>query len=169
MRVQAHMSAVATGLVFVGATHGSSYDVDANLARNIKERAQALGLAQRVTFVEATHQIERYYRAADSFVLTSIREGMPIALLEAMATGLPCIATRLRGVTDTVIDHGINGLLIEPGDAEGLAGALRTLIENRSFAGVLGERARGRIIGGYAIAQAADDYLDAYRTIMSCA
>ena len=55
------------------------------------------------------HAIDKYFRAADLYVLPSIREGLSIALLEAMSTGLPCVATRLPGSTDTMIDDGVNG------------------------------------------------------------
>ncbi|MES1254938.1 MAG: glycosyltransferase family 4 protein, partial [Acidobacteriota bacterium] len=104
-------------LVFVGATVGPYYEVDESLAGAIRRRAAALDVAGSVLFVEATDEIERFYRAADIYVLPSVREGLPNALLEAMASGLACIATRLPGVTDAMIDDGRDGLLVPPDDA----------------------------------------------------
>ena len=123
-----------TGLVFVGATRSRYYEVDPGLAQKIRAAAQHLGMEKHVIFVEVTHEIEKYYRAANVFVLPSRREGLPNALLEAMATGLPCVASKLQGVTDVVIDHGINGLLVPPGDVAALEEALRFLLQDPTCA-----------------------------------
>ena len=63
-------------------------------------------------FRAATHEIENYYRAADLVVMPSLREGLPNVLLEAMACGLPVVASRLPGSTDMVITDGVNGRLV---------------------------------------------------------
>jgi glycosyltransferase involved in cell wall biosynthesis len=76
-----------------------------------------------------TADIGAYLRAADIFVLPSHSEGMSNALLEAMACGLPSIATRV-GAAETMIEHGHNGVLVEPGDPDKLARALDRLIED---------------------------------------
>ena len=153
----------STGLVFVGATRSRYYEVDSSLAQNIQAEAQQLGVEKQVVFVEMTLEIEKYYRAADVFVLSSSREGLPNSLLEAMATGLPCVVSRLPGVTDGVIDHRINGLLFPPGDGAALEGALRFLLQDPTFAQELGRRARQTVEAGYSIAQTAGSYLDAYQ------
>jgi glycosyltransferase involved in cell wall biosynthesis len=76
-----------------------------------------------------TADIGAYFRAADIFVLPSHSEGMSNALLEAMACGLPAVATRV-GAAETMIEHGRNGVLVEPADPEGLGQALGRLIED---------------------------------------
>lgn len=154
------------GLVFVGATSSRCYDVDLDLAQKIKAEVQSLGVEKHVVFVEVTHEIEKYYRAADVFVLPSIQEGLPNALLEAMTTGLPCVASRLPGITDVVIDHGVNGLLVPPGDAIALEGALRFLLQNPTRAQELGRRARGTVEQRYSIRQTAAHYLRAYQCLV---
>lgn len=156
---------LATGLVFIGATRSRYYEVDPALARKIQDEAQRLGVEKRVVFVEATHEIEKYYRAADVFVLPSSREGLSNALLEAMATGLPCVASNLRGVTDVVIDNGVNGLLVPPGDVGALEAALRFLLHDPSFALQLGRRARDTVEERYSIAQTASRMLEAYERL----
>ena len=95
------------------------------------------------------HTIEHYFRAADIYVLPSIREGFPIALLEAMSTGLPCVASRLPGSTDAIIDDGVNGLLVAPDDAEGFAAAIARLLDDRDAAARLGAAARQTVIERY--------------------
>lgn len=153
----------STGLVFVGATRSRYYEVDPALAQNIQAEAQRLGVEKQVVFVEVTLEIEKYYRAANVFVLPSSREGLPNALLEGMATGLPCIASRIHGVTDVVIEHGVNGLLVPPGDVGALESALRSLLQDPTFAQELGRRARETVEASYSIARTAGSYLDAYQ------
>ncbi len=154
-----------TGLVFVGATRSRYYEVDSALAQKIQAEAQRLGVEKRVIFVEVIHKIEKYYRAADVFVLPSSREGLPNALLEAMATGLPCVVSRLPGVTDDVIHHGINGLLFPPGDGTALEGALRFLLQDPTRAKELGRKARETVEERYSITQIASRMLEAYERL----
>jgi glycosyltransferase involved in cell wall biosynthesis len=98
-------------------------------------------------------------------VLTSIREGLPIALLEAMSTGLACVASRLPGSTDAVIDHGVNGLLVAPDDEEGFADAIARLVEDRAMARRLGAAARHAAIERFSIRRTAGAWLTAYQEI----
>lgn len=154
-----------TGLLFIGATRGQYYEIDPHLARAMQDQARRLRLEDHVAFVELTHDIEQYYGAADIFVLPSVREGLPNALLEAMASGLPCIATRLPGSTDTVINDGVNGLLIPPRDVGALEHALRLLLQDRALAQVLGQRARQTIEERFAMTQIAQRHLEVYRHV----
>jgi glycosyltransferase involved in cell wall biosynthesis len=67
--------------------------------------------------------------AADAYLFPSFREGLSVALMEAMACGLPVVASRIRGNTD-LIDEGKGGYLVDPRDAEGMAQAIKTLVAN---------------------------------------
>ena len=80
----------------------------------------------------------------DVFVLPSYSEGVSLALLEAMAAGLPVIASRVGGLPEVVTD-GENGLLVPPRDADALAAALTRLLADPSLARQLGENARGYV------------------------
>ena len=155
----------ASALVFVGATRSQYAEVDPTLAPRLREAASGLGLGARTVFIERARRIERYYRAADLFVLPSSREGLPMALLEAMACGLPCVATRLSGSTDVVIDDGRNGRLVPSQDVRALEEALRWFIEHPAQARALGQQARLTIQARYAIAQTARRYLDVYERL----
>jgi glycosyltransferase involved in cell wall biosynthesis len=156
---------VPSGVVFVGATHSPYLEVDPSLAVMIRQRASLDGFADCVFFVESSHAIEKYFRAADMFVLPSIREGLSLALLEAMACGLPCVASRLIGSTDVVIDHGTNGLLVTPEDCDGLAESIRSVLVDRRFARRLGEGARRTVEDRYSIQDTAAAWLAAYREV----
>ena len=149
-------------LVLVGATRSTYYEVDTAIASRIQNDALWRGLAPRVRFVERADDIEVYYRAADIFVLPSLREGLPNALLEAMATGVPCIASRLPGVTDALIEDGASGLLIPPGDRAALTKALDDLLCDPRRAAVIGAAARQTIVDRYGLEQTAKRYLEMY-------
>jgi len=152
----------SSAIVFVGATSSPYYEVDASLAAGMREQALRLGLDARVRFIEATRSIEKYHRAADIFVLPSVREGLPNALLEAMACGTACIATRLHGVTDTLIDDGGSGILVPPREVAALEAALARLISDPQRAREMGMRARQRIERDFALTDTARRYLAAY-------
>lgn len=152
----------ACTLVFVGATHSKYFEVDDDLAGRMRARARERGLEDRLVFAGQTHRVEDYYRTADLFALPSGREGLPIALLEAMACGLPAVASRLPGATDAVIDDGVNGVLVPPGDAGALAGALGGLLGDPARCGRLGAAARATIERRYASGRVADAWLAAY-------
>jgi hypothetical protein len=100
---------------------------------------------RRSPFVESTLEIERYFRACDLYVLPSIREGLPIALLEAMASGLPCIATAIAGSTDTLLEDR-RGWLVPADDRPALTAALEALMADDEERRRCGAAARDLIV-----------------------
>jgi glycosyltransferase involved in cell wall biosynthesis len=85
-----------------------------------------LALTDSVRVLGTRHDVPRLLQAADVFLLTSVSEGIPLTLIEAMATGLPCVATRVGGVPEVVIDRH-TGLLAEVSNPESVAVALQAL------------------------------------------
>ncbi len=85
-------------------------------------------LKGKVRFLPAQKDIKKFYDQMNVLVLPSLSEGLPMTLLEGMAMELPVVATRVGGIPD-VIKDGFNGLLVEPQDVEGLAGAIYKIIE----------------------------------------
>jgi glycosyltransferase involved in cell wall biosynthesis len=152
-------------LVFVGATESQYFEVDGRLVAGMRDEVLGDGSAQRLRFAGVTHDVPSYLRAADVFVLPSRREGLPVALLEAMACGLPCIASRLKGSTEAVIEHGVNGLLVPPGDVDALAAALAGLLADPAARARLGAAARATITARYSSEHVAERWLDAYHVI----
>jgi glycosyltransferase involved in cell wall biosynthesis len=155
-------SSPSSGLVFVGATRATYQEIDSGLASTLRDRAAIDGLADRVLFVESTLAIDKYFRAADLFVLPSIREGLSIALLEAMSTGLACVATRLPGSTDTMIHDGVNGILVAPDDRDGFTAAIRLLLDDSERAARIGSAARQTVLNQYSIYKTAAAWLAVY-------
>jgi glycosyltransferase involved in cell wall biosynthesis len=106
----------------------------------IREKAAARGIADRTLFAGYRSPVEEAYAALDLFVLPSRREGLPIALLQAMAMGIPSVASRIRGNRELIVD-GENGRLAEVGSSDSLFEAIRELASNPEVAARLGETA----------------------------
>lgn len=110
--------------------------------RDTLERSvRALGLDGRVHFAGFQPDPSSWYSAMDAFVLPSLTEGTPMALLEAMAHGLPCIATSVGGVPDVLSDRR-NGLLVPSSDPVALASAMRRVLADHGFRSEMGAAGR---------------------------
>ena len=96
------------------------------LKEELEAFAREKGLADRVRFMGYRDDIPAFYAMADVFVFPSFREGLSVSVMEAMASGLPIVCSRIRGNTD-MVEEGVNGYLMEPGDPDSIAGALRRL------------------------------------------
>ena len=88
-----------------------------------KELAQSMGVGDRVIFTGYRTDVADFYKMADVFLFPSFREGLPVAVMEAMASGLPVVATRIRGSSDLVQQ----GDLFEPTDVDGIARAITSV------------------------------------------
>ncbi len=125
----------------------------------LEAQAAAAGLAEAVEFAGAVphHAMAALYRRADVFCLPSLYEGFPLAILEAMAAGLPVIASRVAGNPEAV-EHGASGLLVEPEDAAGLAAALGELLADPDRRRQMGEAARLRVEREFSIERVSAAY-----------
>lgn len=113
---------------------------------SLQRRAAALGLSDVVTFAGSVGQdrILDAYRQADVFCLASFAEGIPVVLMEAMSTGLPVVTTQIMGIPE-LVGHGESGLLVAPGDIEGLAEAIEGLAADPRLRARLGSAGRRRV------------------------
>lgn len=114
------------------------------LESSLSELSSELGVKDRVIFAGVTANVAEELLKADAFVMSSDYEGMPNALMEAMAAGLPCIVTDCPcGGPRSLITDGDNGFLIDVGDSEALSKKIMEVIDNPEKAREIGEKAKG--------------------------
>ncbi len=109
---------------------------------------------------------EDYMRASDVLCLPSYREGFPVTIIEAAATGVPAIGSRIYGITDAIVE-GETGLLFEAGDVQQLAQCMRTLAGDASLRRRMGQKARERALRDFAQAQLTAALLGYYRQLLT--
>jgi glycosyltransferase involved in cell wall biosynthesis len=141
-------------LFLVGPTTEDDYAV------RIRQRAQELGLQDAVRFVGFTDRTEDWYALADVLVFASTNEGFGNVLLEAMAHGMPVVARRLPGVTDSFIEHGETGLLFD--DAPGYLHAVNALAADPALRQRIGANARAVAAERFSLPQVAQHYAALY-------
>ncbi len=127
---------------------------DGPLMPELVEHARNLKIDHKVIFVGAADQrrIREYLDAADTLVLSSFLEGLPVVLMEAMAMALPVIATRVGGVTE-LVEHEQSGLLVDAGSVDGLAAALLRLAREPALRIQLGEAGRKKVLAEFSVQQ----------------
>ncbi len=123
---------------------------DGPLRRDLAEAAQRRGLESVLVFAGFRDDIDDLLSAMDVWVMSSLREGLPVALLEAMAAARPIVATTVGGIPDAVT-NGESALLVPPGDPEGLRAAIGRLLTDPGLARALAREARRRAEREYAI------------------
>ena len=125
-----------------------------------------LGLTDKIWFLGFRKNTELYLQASDIYCLPSRLEGFSLALLEAMASGLLCIATDIEGNNDA-IQNGENGFLFNPDDTEELANLLdKTLVGyNHQWAKEMGQRAREDVVKHFSLQHMVDAYRDIFRAV----
>jgi len=123
---------------------------DGSERQNLEEQARQLGLADSVAFTGFRADVADLLRAADLFVLPSLREGLPNTALEAMAAALPVVATAVDGVPEAVV-AGETGLLVPPGNAARLRDAVARLLTEPDLAARMGRAGRERVREHFAL------------------
>jgi len=134
-----------------------------NLNR-VKELTSELGVEDRVIFYGEVNNVEEYYKESCVFAFTSVSEGFPNALGEAMAAGLACISFDCEAGPSDLINDGVNGFLIPECDHEAYIQKLRLLINDKSLREKLGARAKERI-SEYSFERIGKQYLDFFEEV----
>ncbi len=127
----------------------------------LRKAVADLGLAGSVKLAGPKDDLLPWYRAADVFVLPSISEGLSNSMLEAMASGLAIMASRVGGAREAVLP-GVSGCLFDPLNRVELKACVRNFITDRSLPLKMGEQARKTAVEKYSMARVADDLLAIY-------
>ena len=123
-----------------------------------------LGLEGNVIFTGIRNDIPQILNIIDIFVLPSLKEGLPIALLEAMAAKKPVIATRVGAIADVIEDRK-TGLLIDPADKKEIFESIKSLLGNKEKANLLAENGYKKIKDEFSAENMAKEYIESYRGI----
>ena len=117
---------------------------------SLRSAVAAHGLGNYVTFTgpQNQEQVRALYRNSDVFALPSFAEGIPVVLMEAMASSVPCVTTRITGIPELIRD-GIDGMLVTPSDSLELADTLACLMDDPELRRELGEAGRRRVAEAY--------------------
>ena len=129
---------------------------------NLEHFVADLDLDDRVRLLGNRRDVPELVAAADVFVLSSVREGLPLVIPEAMAGGLPVVSTSVGGIPKVVLE-GETGFLVESGDREAMLGACRRLRTNPDLARKLGDAGRSRSLAEYSCKRMVSDYVKIYR------
>ena len=139
---------------------------DGPLKATLLERAVALGIADATHLLGHRSDVEVVLAAADIFTLTSVSEGLSNTILEAMASALPVVATRVGGA-DELIEDGISGILVSAGSAAEIAQGLGRLFEHAARRAAMGLAARARVEAEFSLAGMVERYESTYVELVS--
>lgn len=135
------------------------------LRQTLEEEVQRLGLQDHVIFAGFREDLARWLPCIDVVVHPADMEGLGVSLLQASAAAVPIIATRAGGIPEA-IEHGLTGLLIEPGDTAGLRDAILTLLDAQDLRRAMGLAGRQRAMSEFSTAHMVEGNLAVYRDVL---
>lgn len=138
---------------------------DGVIRKDLEAQAHDLGIGENVVFLGHREDTLELMQALDIFVLPSLSEGIPMALLEAMAVSRAVVASRVGGIPE-IVEDGVEGILVEPMDVNQLAESCGRLIESPATAMKMGEQARKRVIQDFSASAMADKVEGLYKQLV---
>lgn len=136
------------------------------LESELKQMAQNMGVAERVSFLGHFHDVRQVYELMDVYVLSSTREGLPNTVLEAMAMEVPIVSTDVDGVKEAVSGQA-EAILVPARDSQALAGAIRNVLDDADLAKRLATAARQKVEDEFSFARRMRRVENIYRSVMS--
>jgi mannosyltransferase len=136
-------------------------------ANDLRKRIEAAGLQSRIVITGELpiEEVQRWYRRLTIFAFTSRNEGFGLTLIEAMSSGSALVASR-AGAAELVVEDGVTGVLMPPGDVDALVAALEPLMRDPAAAAAMGKRARARVEEKFSLDAEAKQIADVYRTLV---
>ena len=131
----------------------------------LEARARDLGVRDRVSFLGLVLDVAGFLRALDAFALSSRCEGLPLAMLEAMATGVPVVGTAVGGVPHAMVD-GETGIIVPAGDSGAMRAALERLRDHPKEADAIGQRGRASVHQRFSSRRMLDQYSELYLRVL---
>ena len=138
---------------------------DGVLRKTLEIQVQDYNLSDSVIFTGWRNDVPRILSASDLLVLPSLSEGFPLSILEAMASGLPVVASDVGGISEAVID-GETGVLVQPASSHALEVAITNLLEQPELLSYMGKAGRERALAKYDVSRMVNDICHVYKQIM---
>ncbi len=138
---------------------------DGERRQALEQLVDALGLRTATHFLGWRADLDRLYADLDVVVLTSRNEGSPVALIEAMAAGVPVVSTAVGGVPD-VVEDGASGILAAMDDDAALAAGVLAVLADRDRAAAMGRHGRARVVATYSAERLVADIEALYTTLV---
>ncbi len=138
---------------------------DGAIRKELEAQARDLGISGNVVFLGHREDTDELLQAVDIFALPSLNEGIPMALLEAMAASRAVVASRVGGIPE-IVEDGVEGMLVEPMNADRLAKHCGRLIESPEIAMAMGEQAREKVVREFSAAAMADRVAGLYKELV---
>jgi len=139
---------------------------DGSQRHSLEEKVSHLRLTGEVLFTGSRKDVPEILSMLDAFVLPSLKEGLPMALLEAMASKVPVIATSV-GAIPKVVEDGISGILIPPKNSDAIAEAINTMLSDGNSAKEMGLKGFEKVRDHYSSKQMAEKYLTVYQELLT--
>ena len=136
-------------------------------ANDLKTRIEAAGLQSRIVITGELpiEEVQRWYQRLTIYAFTSRNEGFGLTLIEAMSVGAALVASR-AGAAELVVENGVTGVLVPPGDVDALVAALEPLMRNPASAADMGKRGRARVLERFSLDAEANRIADVYRALV---
>ena len=141
-------------------------EADRQYCDHLKQQAHRQGIASLVTFADWRDDIRPYLNSADLYVSSSLGEGLPGAVREAQAAGLPVVATDAGGTAEALQD-GVSGMLVPCGDAHALAAAIETMVADPELAASYGNAGRRRAAKRFSMETFIQNYSSVFQRVLS--
>ncbi|MBV5341859.1 MAG: glycosyltransferase [Deltaproteobacteria bacterium] len=133
---------------------------------NLVSMSEQLGVRENICFTGQRQDVKSLYVAFDLFALVSYAEGLPMAMLEAMAASLPVVVSAV-GAIPQVVTSMVNGILITPGDIDTIANSFIKLLQEPALRELLGRNARSELVANYSVSRMSRDYEQLYAKVMA--
>ena len=152
---------------FTAVMVGAIVPEQAGFANDLKKRIEAAGLSSRIIMTGELdiEDVQRWYKRLTVYAFTSRNEGFGLTLIEAMAAGAALVAAR-AGAAELVVDDGVTGVLVPPGDAAALAAAIEPLMRDPAAAASMGAQGRQRVVDKFSLDAEAASIAAVYRRLV---
>lgn len=152
-------------LYLVGPLSGRTLPENENFVRECRALVEKYSMGASVSFLGRKDDMPTFYQAANVLMFASRTEGFPNVILEAMASGLPVVTTRIPGSTDESVDDGVTGFVVPQEDPKALADRTVRLLGDRTLREEFGEAARSRAVSRYSFEIVGSEYRSTYRDL----